>query len=344
MASSPIKLDVSLQSNDDLLAIPTIAAAAEAEGFDGLWSAEVNHDPFLQLGLVAAHTRRLEMGTAIALSFTRSPMALAYTAWDLAAMSGGRFILGLGTQVKAHNEKRFSVPWDTPLPRLREVIEGLRAIWESWRTGERLNFRGQFYQFTLMTPFFTPPRHDHPIPIFIAGVNTGLCRLAGELCQGFHVHPLNSPAYLTRIVRPAIAEGAVAAGRSPDEVTLSASVFVASGETPDQRNSMREFVRQQIAFYASTPTYRVIFETHGWGDVAEQLSRLAARKKWDEMPSLITDEMIETFAVVTEPGNVGAAILGRYGGLVDRITLYLPYVPGELDSLWKSTLRAFARQ
>lgn len=342
--SHRIMLDAALMGTDDLLAIPEIARTAEALGFDGLWSSEVSHDPFIPLALAATTTARVDLGTAIALSFTRSPMVLAYTSWDLAAMSQGRFILGLGTQVKAHNERRFSVPWDAPLPRLREIILALRAIWHSWRTGERLNFRGEFYQFTLMTPFFTPPRHSYPVPIYIAGVNTGLCRLAGELCEGFHVHPLNSVRYLTEIVRPAIGEGAAQAGRSIEDVSLSASVFVVSGRDDNETALMREFARQQIAFYASTPSYRVVFETHGWQSVAEELSALAARKRWGDMPALITDEMVETFAIVAPPDQVGQAALDRYTGLVDRITFYRPYIPGQFDALWQSAISAFAQQ
>ena len=336
-----ILLDASLRPSR-LLDIPAYTEAAQQAGFDGLWSSEVDHDPFLQLALAATAASKLDLGTAIALSFTRSPMELAYTAWDLAAMTEGRFILGLGTQVKAHNERRFSVPWDAPLPRLREVIESLRAIWHSWRTGERLNFRGQHYTFTLMTPFFTPSRHDFDIPIYIAGVNTGLCSLAGESCDGFHIHPLNSAEYIREVVRPAIQRGADSAGRSSDEITLSASVFVVTGKDEGHTGTLRAFVRQQISFYASTPSYRVIFRTHGWEDVAEELSSLAARKKWSDMPGLISDEMIETFAIVAPPEEVGRKALDRYAGLVDRITFYLPFEPGTFDELWTPTLRAFA--
>jgi probable F420-dependent oxidoreductase len=341
--ASPIKLDASLKA-DNLQKIPQLAGAAEQAGFDGLWASEVNHDPFLQLGLAATSTQHLELGTAIALSFTRSPMTLAYTCWDLAAMTKGRFILGLGTQVKAHNERRFSVPWTAPLPRLREVIDALRAIWHSWRSGERLNYRGEHYTLTLMTPFFTPPRHAFDIPITIAGVNTGLCKLAGECCDGFHIHPLNSAAYLKQVVRPAIVEGAAKAKRTLEDVSLSASVFVVTGKDDGHTETLRAFVRQQISFYASTPSYRIIFQTHGWNGIAEELSKLAARKKWTDMPALITDEMIDTFAIVAPPTEVGQRILARYQGLVDRITLYLPYEPGQFDELWVPTLQAFANQ
>jgi probable F420-dependent oxidoreductase len=336
-----MKIDVILQSFDDLMALPGIARSAEEMGFDGVWSTEVQHDPFIQLTLGATTTQRVTLGTAIALSFTRSPMSLAYTCWDLAAMTQGRFILGLGTQVKAHNERRFSVPWLAPIPRLREVVEGMRAIWQAWRSGERLNYRGEHYQFTLMTPFFTPPRHDYAIPIYIAGINTGLCKLAGWLCEGFHVHPLNSVKYLQEVIRPAISEGAEGNGRSIADVSLSGSVFVVTGVDDQQKDGLREMVRQQISFYASTPSYRIIFETHGWEDVAERLSRLAARKKWGEMPGLVTDEMIETFAVVAEPDQVGQAVIDRYAGLLDRVHYYLPY-PGDFGPLWESSVEVFS--
>lgn len=340
----PIKLDAVLQPDPNLRNIPAIAESAEKAGFAGLWDTETQHDPFLQLALAAPPTRTLELGTAIALSFTRSPMSMAYTAWDLAALSEGRFILGLGTQVKAHNERRFSVTWDQPLPRLREIIEGMRAIWHSWRTGEKLNFRGDFYKFTLMTPFFTPPPHQHRIPIYIAGVNTGLCKLAGELCEGFHIHPLNSVQYLKNIVRPAISEGAAIAGRSLEDVTLAASVFAITGENEAQTENLRAFVRSQISFYASTPSYRVIFEQHGWGEIADELGSMAARKQWAEMPRLVTDEMIDAFAIVAPPDKVGEAAIARYAGLVDRIMFYIPYLPGQFDALWQPTIASFAAQ
>lgn len=344
MSTQRVKLDASLMNVEDLNGIPALAAAVEAAGFDGLWASEVNHDPFVQLALAATRAERLELGTAIALSFNRSPMTLAYSAWDLAAMSQGRFILGLGTQVKAHNERRFSVPWSAPVPRLREVVEALHAIWGAWRTGERLNYRGEHYTFTLMTPFFTPPAHEYDIPIYIAGVNTRLCRLAGEVADGFHVHPLNSAAYLREIVRPAISEGAEQAGRRLDDIALSASVFAVTGRDAAEIAASKEAVRQQISFYASTPSYRVILETHGWAETGERLSRLAARKQWGEMPALIDDEMLETFAIVAPPEEVGRRALARYRGLADRVTLYVPFVPGQFDALWEPAIAAFAEQ
>lgn len=342
---SHIKFDAALQTIDDLTRIPDIAAAADSMGFDGIWASEVNHDPFMQLALAATKAPSIELGTAIALSFTRSPMTLAYTAWDLAAMSKGRFILGLGTQVKAHNEKRFSVPWNAPaVPRLTEVIESLQAIWHSWRTGEKLRYEGEHYQFSLMTPFFTPPRHQFDIPVYIAGVNTGLSKLAGRLCDGFHVHPLHSVKYLEEVIRPAISEGAESAGRTIEDCKLSASVFVVTGQNDSQAGFLREMVRQQISFYASTPSYAAVYDTHGWQSVREELSGMARNKQWGDMPRLITDEMVETFAIVGTPGEVGQKAVDRYSGLLDRITFYVPFIPGQQDDMWQASIEAFKNQ
>jgi probable F420-dependent oxidoreductase len=337
-----VKFDATLQV-DRLGDVPGVVRAMENIGFDGVWTQETAHDGFLPLAIVAEHSRTLEMGTAIALAFTRSPMALAYTAWDLATSSNGRFILGLGTQVKAHVERRFGMTWDQPLARLREVILSLRAIWHSWVTGEQLNYSGEFFKFTLMTPFFTPPRWDVAhIPIYIAGVNTGLCKLAGELCDGFHVHPYHSPAYLRDVVRPTVQAGAEAAGRSIDDVQFSSTVFVVTGRDEEEITHSREAARQQISFYASTPTYRPVMAHHGWGEVAENLSRLAARKQWDEMPALVTDEMLETYAVVAPPDALAGAVKARYEGLLDRVTYSLPFVPGQRDDLWRMAVETMS--
>ncbi len=332
---------------DTALLAPTldeiIPAARKAEeiGFDGLWTSETQHNPMFPLVLAAEHTRRIELGTSIAVAFARSPMDTAYQAWDLAQFSRGRFILGLGTQVKAHIERRFSMPWGPPVPKLREYIHALRAIWRSWQRGERLNFRGQFYKFTLMSPFFDPGPIDYPdIPIYIAGVNEGLCRLAGEVADGFHVHPLNSARYVQECVRPWIEAGARKAGRRLEDVAISVTVFVVTGRDEAEMEKEREAVRQQIAFYASTPTYRTVLELHGWGDTAQELSRLAARQRWDEMPRLITDEMVETFAVVAPRDRLAEAVKARYTGLADRITYYAAFMEGDED-FWRETVRAF---
>src|SRR5918992_2378088 len=233
------------------------ARAAESLGFAGLWSSETKHDAFLPLAIAADATQKIELGTSVAIAFSRSPMEVAQTAWDLQDLSGGRFVLGLGTQVRAHIRRRFSMSWDRPVSRLREYIGALRAIWNSFQTDEPLNFEGEFYRHTLMTPFFNPGPIEHPeIPVHIAGVNTGLATLAGEVCDGFHVHPFHSPEYLRKTVKPAIARGAEQVGRDPEEVELATSVFVVSGEGAAEVEEQREKLRAQLAFYASTPTYR----------------------------------------------------------------------------------------
>lgn len=337
-----MKLDIGLGvEGKHLPNIAQVARAAEAFGFAGLFTSETKHDAFLPLVVAAEHTKAIQLGTSVAIAFGRSPMVTAQTAWDLQDFSGGRLLLGLGTQVQAHIERRFGMAWDAPVPRLREYIDALRAIWHSFETGETLNFRGQFYRHTLMTPFFNPGPIEHPhIPISIAGVNTGLARLAGETCQGFHVHPFHSPQYLTEVVRPAIAQGATLANRDPNDIELATSVFVITGGDAKALAEQRERMRAQLAFYASTPTYNIILQVHGWQAVGEQLGQLAKRQRWTEMPALISDEMLETFAVTAPPDEVGPKIRERYAGLIDRLTLYLPFEPGQDDGLWRSVLRA----
>jgi probable F420-dependent oxidoreductase len=323
-----------------LTSIPEVAKGAEQAGFDALWSSETQHDPFLPLALVSEHTEHMRFGTSVAIGFARNPATLAYTAWDLADASKGRFILGLGTQVRPHIERRFGMPWpESPVGKLRELIEAVRAFWQTWQTGERLNYRGEHYKLTLMTPFFNPGPIDHPdIPIYIAGVNTGLSALAGEVADGFHAHVYHSPLYLREVVRPAIEAGAQKANRSADEIQLSTSVFTVTG--PEES----EFVRSQIAFYASTPTYRSVMELHGWEETADQLQGLARKGAWQDLTTLIDDEMLDTFAVVCEPNELPGMLVKRYAGLVDRLALYLPYIPGQRDEAWSELLSGIHAQ
>jgi probable F420-dependent oxidoreductase len=336
-----VKLDAGLGTEGGYLKeIDRTARAAEDLGFAGLWTNETKHDAFLPLAIAANETQRVELGTSVAIAFSRSPMETAQSAWDLQDLSDGRFLLGLGTQVKAHITRRFSMPWDRPAARLREYIMALRAIWASFHTGEALQFEGEFYNHTLMTPFFDPGPIDHPeIPVYIAGVNTRLARLAGEICDGFHVHPFHSPEYVRQTVEPAIAEGAGGAGRDPAQVTLATSVFVIVAGAEEEAEQ-RESVRAQISFYASTPTYRTVLEAHGWEEVGERLGAMAREKKWREMPALVTDEMLAAFAVEATPDEIGAALRERYEGLLDRVALYLPFVPGERDDFWRTVVES----
>jgi probable F420-dependent oxidoreductase len=333
-----LKLDVGLGVEGGVRGAGETAREAEELGFDGLWTSETKHDSFLPLALAASATERMRLGNSVAIAFSRSPMVTAQLAWDLQALSGGRFALGLGTQVRAHVERRFSMPFDKPAARLADYIRALRAIWGAFQGDGRLDYRGEFYQHTLLSPFFDPGPIEHPeIPIYIAGVNTRLARLAGELCDGFHVHPFHSPEYVRGTVKPAIAEGAQAEGRDPESVELATSAFVISGsasETAEQR----EAVRQQVAFYASTPTYRTVLEAHGWEEVGDRLSGLAREKRWEEMPREISDDMVSAFAVEAAPNELGAALRERYEGLIHRVSLYTPFVPGKNEDFWRAVL------
>ncbi|MBN1146438.1 MAG: TIGR03617 family F420-dependent LLM class oxidoreductase [Anaerolineales bacterium] len=317
-----------------LTSIPEIARAAEAIGFDALWAPETAHDPFLPGALIAEHSQRLSFGTSVAIAFARSPANLAYTAWDLAQASKGRFILGLGTQVKAHITRRFGMPWPgSVVGKLREQIDSIRAFWTTWQTGVPLNFHGEYYKLNLMSPFFDPGPIDHPeIPIYIAGVNTGLARLAGEVADGFLVHPLHSPRYLSEVVLPAIEAGAARAGRARADVKICTHAFVVTSEEEGA------FVRAQVAFYASTPSYRAVMALHGWDEVAEKLSSLVRKGEWAEMTSLIDDEILAAFAVVADAADLAAALKERYQGLVDRLGLYLPFSPGSRDAFWSKLI------
>ena len=337
-----MKLDAGLAvEGKHLPGIAELARAAEALGFAGLWTSETKHDSFLPLAVAADSTERLDLGTSVAIAFSRSPMVTAQLAWDLQDLTGGRFILGLGTQVKAHITRRFSMPWDKSASRLKDYILALRAIWHSFQYGESLSYEGEFYQHTLMTPFFDPGPIEHPeIPVYIAGVNTRLARLAGELCDGFHVHPFHTPEYVRQIVKPAIAEGTEKEGRTPEDIELATSVFVITGENEKEIEEQREKMRAQAAFYASTPTYRTVLAVHSWEDVGEKLSILAKNQQWDEIPKLITDEMLHAFAVEAAPDEVGSALKERYENLVDRLALYLPFVPGKKNDFWRKLVEA----
>jgi probable F420-dependent oxidoreductase len=316
--------------------VPAIARSAEELGFAGLWSSETRHDPLLPLALASEHTRRITLGTALAVAFARTPGSLAYAAWDLSRASDGRFALGLGTQVRAHIERRFGGEWPkSPAARMREFIAALRALWATWQTGERLNFRGDSYKLTLMSPFFNPGPIRHPrIPIYLAGVNSGMCRLAGEAADGLLVHPYHTRRYLEEVIQPAVAEGEQRAGRPPGEVEIFVTAFV----VPEP--SAAEDVRSRIAFYASTPAYRPVMDLHAWGREAEALSEKARHGAWHEMGRIISDEMLETFAVVAPWGQLAESLGRRYSGIAQRLALDFPYQPGERDPFWRDLAAA----
>lgn len=330
-----MKFDAALPAQP-LTEVRRSVRATEILGFDGVWTMDAAHDPFLPCALIADETSRMQFGTGIAVAFARSPMTLAQSAWDLAQASGGRFILGLGTQVRAHIERRFGMPWpESVTGKLRDQILAMRAIWASWQEGSKLNYRGEHYKLTLMTPFFNPGPIAHPhIPIFVAGVNTGLARLAGELADGFFVHPLHTRAYLDEVLLPAINEAAASAGRPAGAVQLAVNGFVATTERE------REFARSQLAFYASTPSYRAVLDHHGWSSVGEKLSAHAARGEWGSMPALISDAMLEQLCVCADEAGLAEALRKKYEGVAQRLAIYTPFVPGERDARWEQLISA----
>jgi len=304
------------------------ARARELEdlGYDGLLTAETSHDPFLPLVVAAEHTEHIELGTGIAVAFARNPMTLANLADDLQRFSRGRFVLGLGSQIRAHIEKRFSMPWSHPAARMRELILAMRAIWRCWNERERLDFRGDFYRHTLMTPFFDPGPNPFGSPkVFLAAVGPRMTEVAGEVADGIIVHGFTTERYLREVTLPAVERGLAAGGRRRADFEVSGPLFVVTGTTDEEVARAEQAVKQQIAFYGSTPAYRGVLELHGWGDLQGELNALSKEGKWVEMGGLIDDEVLRTFAVVAEPEAVGPALRARYGDVVDRCSFYAPY-------------------
>ncbi|CDO89841.1 LLM class F420-dependent oxidoreductase [Mycobacterium triplex] len=292
----------------------------EQQGYDGGWTAETSHDPFLPLLLAAEHTSRLELGTNIAVAFARNPMIVANVAWDLQAYSRGRFILGLGSQIQPHIEKRFSMPWSHPARRMREFVSALHAIWSAWNGEAKLSFEGDFYTHKIMTPMFTPEQHPYPVPkVFIAAVGEVMTEMCGEVADGHLGHPMVSKRYLNEVTVPALLRGMARGGRDRGDFEVSCEVMVATGENDAELAAAMTATRKQIAFYGSTPAYRKVLELHGWGDLHAELNRLSKQGEWDAMGSLIDDDMLRAFAVVGRLDEVGAALKSRCEGVVDRV-------------------------
>ncbi|MFO7590589.1 MAG: LLM class F420-dependent oxidoreductase [Acidimicrobiia bacterium] len=323
--------------------IEEIAAAArnlEEVGYDGGITAEMSHDPFLPLVIAAEHTETLELGTGIAVAFARNPMTLANIGYDLQVFSKGRFTLGLGSQIKPHIEKRFSMPWSHPAARMRELILAMRAIWACWNDGTPLDFRGEFYRHTLMTPFFVPGPNPYGDPrISLAAVGERMTEVAGEVADGVILHAFTTRRYVEEVTLPALQRGFERSGRSRDDFEISGPLFIVAGNNEEEFVKARAGTKQQIAFYGSTPAYRGVLELHGWGDLQTELNRLSKQGEWVAMGELITDDILEEFAVVAEPEAVPVAMLARYGGIVDRLAFYAPY---ESDpERWKQVLAGF---
>lgn len=341
-----MKVDGNLVGAPHTAAVACDAKAHEKAGYDGLWSTESAHDPFLRLLLAAEHTTRIEIGTAIAVAFARSPMQLAYTAHDLQGYSDGRFILGLGSQIKPHIKLRFSMPWSHPAPRMREFITAMRAIWSSWNDGTKLSFRGDFYTHTLMTPFFSPPPAPNGPPrVFLAAVGEAMTVVAGDVADGLLVHPFSSERYLREVTLPALERGLNKSRRPRTGFEISVAPMIATGRTEDEMARSIAATRQQIAFYASTPAYRGVLGLHGWAELGHELnllSRSSRDDKWEAMGGLIDDTVLNSFAVVAEPANVATEIMRRFSGLADRLTFYPPYQTGDHET-WESILHDLKR-
>ena len=305
------------------------AADAEAAGYSGVFTAETGSDPFLPLLVAAGATERVDLVTAIAVAFARSPMTTAATANDIHRASGGRFILGLGSQIKPHIERRFSMPWSKPAARMREFISALHAIWECWNEGTKLDFRGEFYSHTLMTPFFNPGPNPHGRPkVYLAAVGDLMTAVAGEVTDGILVHAFTTERYLREVTLPGLEKGAAKAGRSVSELDVVGPVFIVTGDDEAQRTAADGFVRNQIAFYGSTPAYRPVLELHGWGELQTELNTLSKQGEWGQMADLIDDEVLDAFAIVADsPADVGPAINKRFGDVLTRASFYTTWNP-----------------
>ena len=336
-----MKLDTQL-GHRGLGSVAEEAQAYERMGFDSAWTFEAGHDPYMPVGLAGVVTTKLELGTNIAVAFARSPMSTAQVAWDVQHLCKGRFHLGLGTQVRAHIERRYSMPYDHPVARLIDYTRCLHAIWDTFQTGAKPNHEGEFYKFKLMNPMFNPGPIDHPkIPVWFAGVNPLMCKAAGEIADGFHVHPMHSIAYLKQIVIPAIDEGAKKRGKKASDLQIYSPVFTVSGETQDDMDKSLAEVRRQISFYGSTPAYRIVLDETGHGGIAKELSALARSGEWAAMPKLIPDALLEQIAVIAKPKDLAAAIRRRYDGVLDRVSLYFPIRASDGEETWKSFVSAF---
>ena len=322
-----MKVDGGLGTN--LHAAGAQAKELEAAGYSGAWTAETSHDPFFPLLLGAEHTETLELGTSIAVAFARNPMTLANIGWDLQAYSKGRFMLGLGSQIKPHITKRFSMEWSHPAPRMREFVLAMRAIWDCWLNGSKLDFRGDYYTHTLMTPFFTPDKADlagfGPPKVFLAGVGELMTEVAGEVCDGFLCHGFTTEKYLREVTLPALARGRAKAGKTMEGFEIVGPSFVVTGANEAEMEAAKAGTRQQIAFYGSTPAYKGVLDAHGWGGLQDQLNGLSKQGKWVEMGNLIDDEILNTFAVVGEPEQIAPELHRRYGDVIERISFYAPY-------------------
>lgn len=334
---SDLKIDTQVRGYD-LRTLGEMAQRIESMGFDGVWSFEAGQDPFLPLVVVANATERLDIGTNIVVAFGRSPFATAQAAWDLQKASRGRFHLGLGTQVRAHVERRFSAAFDHPAARVTDYIHCVRAIWDSFQNGTKPNYEGRFYRYKLINAFFDPGPIEHPdIPIYLAGVNPRMCRAAGEAADGFHAHPMHTVGYLNDVVKPAIEEGARTRGKTIADIIIQTMVWVVTGDDQAARDRALETVRREIAFYGSTPNYRPVLEHLGQADLGQELSKLMRAGELDAMPALVPDSVVEQVAVIADtPAEAGREIARRYRGVLQRVTPYAPVPEADPVEKWQA--------
>jgi probable F420-dependent oxidoreductase len=324
--AAPFLIDAGGDAGQDPRVFASGAAGIEAAGYDGIFAPETKHDPFVGLTAAAMRTERVDLITGIAVAFARSPMTVAETANDLQLVSEGRFVLGLGSQIKPHIERRFSMPWSAPAPRMREYVGALRAIWESWRTGERLRFEGEHYRHTLMTPFFSPGENPFgPPPVWIAAVGAGMTRTAGAVADGVLAHTFTTARYLEEVTLPALREGAESAGRSLDGFGVSVPAFIAVGGDQDELDVAVEATRRQIAFYGSTPEYLPVMQLHGWEGAHERMHAASRRGEWAEMAAMVDDEMLAAFAAVGSPVEVAGELRRRFAGVATRLSFSASY-------------------
>ncbi|HZE66995.1 MAG TPA: TIGR03617 family F420-dependent LLM class oxidoreductase [Sporichthyaceae bacterium] len=314
-----------LLTSGQLGTVPARARVIEAAGFDIVYSDENRHDPFLPLAFVAEHTDRLELGTSIVVAFPRNPMQVANAAHDLHLLSGGRFTLGLGSQVRAHIEKRYGVAWSRPVDRMREYVQALHAIWRCWNEGDPLRFQGEFFRHTLMTPNFTPPPSPHGPPrVHLAAVGERMTALVGEVADGLSLHPFSTARYVQEVTLPALHRGLEKSGRDRSAITVCGRIFAITGWTEEQTAAAEDFARRRISFYGSTPAYRPVLDVHGWGALQEELNAMSKQGLWDDMARQITPEVLDAFAVRGTPQQLPGLIEARYGALFDEIQLGPP--------------------
>ncbi len=336
-----MKVDSGLLGISDLSKVGAAARELEAQGFDALVTAEVDSDPFLPLVLAAEHTQRIELMTTNAVAFARNPMTVAQLGNDLQAFSKGRFLLGLGSQIKPHITKRFSMPWSQPAARMREFVLALRAIWDCWYKDVKLEFRGDHYTHTLMTPMFTPKNNPYGPPrVVLAAVGPKMTEVVGEVADGMLVHAFTTARYLREVTHPALARGLARSARARTDVELCYPAFIVTGRDEREWETMRIATARQIGFYGSTPAYRGVLEVHGWGELQGELNRLSKRGEWQAMGEQISDDVLEEFAIVAEPAKVASALKARFGGLVDRVLCTFSFVDAKQRADYLEELRA----